>query len=297
MARNLDISALRAVLAVADTGGVTRAAALLNLTQSAVSMQVRRLEEALGVQLFHRAARRMLPSTEGEMLVSYARRIMALNDEALMRLAPESFDAELRLGVPYDIIAPQMPDILRDLSIGFPKMRINLVSSYSRTLKEGFAAGEYDMILTTESPPPEGAEVLSKRRLVWLAAPDGGAARLRPLRLAFKETCFFRPMAQAALDAAGIAWENAFDGDSEAVVEATVAAGLGLTVRIEGQLTQGCVSLGPEAGLPELGGSYICLYDSGQARGALADALRAALRKHYGAAVSSPAGQMAATIL
>jgi DNA-binding transcriptional LysR family regulator len=284
MSRNLDTSALRAVLAVADTGGVTRAAGVLNLTQSAVSMQVRRLEDALGVQLFNRAARKMVPSPEGEKLISYARRILALNDEVLMRLAPQQFDAELRLGVPYDIIAPQMPGILRDLSMGYPKMRINLVSSYSKTLKEGFQAGEFDLILTTEFPPPEGVEVLSKRRLVWIGSPDQRAATLRPLRLAFKETCFFRPVAHAALDAASIAWENAFDGDSETVVEATVAAGLGVSARIEGQVAQGCVALGPDAGLPDLGASYICLYDSGHAKGDLADALRSALRKGYGAA-------------
>ena len=61
----------------------------------------------------------MVPSAEGEKLISYARRIMALNDEVLMRMAPETFDTELRLGVPYDIVAPQIPTILRDLSIGF----------------------------------------------------------------------------------------------------------------------------------------------------------------------------------
>lgn len=282
MSRNLDTSALRAVLAVADTGGVTRAAGLLNLTQSAVSMQIRRLEDALGVQLFIRAARKMEPSAEGEKLISYARRIMDLNDEVLMRLAPQSFDAELRLGVPYDIVAPQIPNILRDLSVGYPKMRINLVSSYSRTLKDGFKAGDFDMILTTEFPPPEGVEVLAKRRLVWIVSPDQRAAANRPLRLAFKETCFFRPVAHAALDAAGITWENAFDGDSETVVEATVAAGLGVSVRIEGQVAQGCVEISPDAGLPDLGHSFICLYDNGQAKGDLADALRSALRTSYG---------------
>lgn len=284
MSRNMDTSALRAVLAVADAGGVTRAAGVLNLTQSAVSMQVRRLEEALGVKLFNRASRKMVPSAEGEKLISFARRIMALNDEALMQLSPESFAAELRLGVPYDIISPQMPNILRDLSIGYPKMRINLVSSYSKTLKEGFAAGDYDMILTTEYPAPEAAEILAKRRLVWVGSADQRAVHARPLRLAFKETCFFRPAAHAALEAAGIEWENAFDGDSEAVVEATVAAGLGVAVRIEGQVAPGCVALGPESGLPDLGVSNICLYDSGQAKGDLADALRAALRAGYGAA-------------
>jgi DNA-binding transcriptional LysR family regulator len=283
MPRNLDTAALRAIVAVADAGGVTRAAGLLNLTQSAVSMQIRRLEEALGTAIFTRTARKMEPSRAGEQLISYARRMLALNDEALIRIAPQSFDAELRLGVPYDIIAPQMPGILRDLSVGFPRMRINLVSSYSRTLKEKYESGEFDLILTTENPPGQGAEILAERRLVWIASPDGLAAQTRPLRLAFKETCLFRPVAHAALDHAGIPWENAFDGDSETVVEATVAAGLGVSVRMDGNVAQGCAPLGAEAGLPDLGSSFVCLYDSGQAKGELADALRAALRQGYGA--------------
>ncbi|MDN5787088.1 LysR family transcriptional regulator [Pseudorhodobacter sp.] len=283
MSRNLDTSALRAVLAVADAGGVTRAAGVLNLTQSAVSMQVRRLEETLGVQLFHRGNRKMKPSPEGEKLISYARRMMALNDEALMRLAPETFDVELRLGVPCDIIAPQMPAILRDLSIGYPKMRIKLVSSGSISLREAFRAGEFDMILTTEFPVPEGVEVLAKHRLVWICSPDLRAVEARPLRLAFKDTCVFRGAAQKALDAAGIVWETAYEGESETVVEANVAAGLAVSALIEGQLAPGCVAIGPETELPALGDCYICLYDSGQAKGDLAEALRAALRQRYGA--------------
>lgn len=284
MSRNLDTASLRAVVAVADAGGVTRAAGLLNLTQSAVSMQIRRLEEALGVTLFDRSARKMEPSREGEQLISYARRMLALNDEALTRLVPESEQPELRLGVPCDIIAPQMPAILRDLAICWPRMRINLVSSYSRVLIEKFRAGEFDLILTTENAAPAGAEVLAERRLIWLASTDGQAAENRPLRLAFKETCYFRAMAHAALDGAGIPWESTFDGDSEAVVDATVAAGLGVTVRMEGEEVRGCAPLPAEAGLPEIGPTFICLYDSGQAKGELADRLRAALRAGYGAA-------------
>jgi DNA-binding transcriptional LysR family regulator len=180
-------------------------------------------------------------------------------------------------------VAPQMPGILKRLSSGWPKMRINLVSSYTKTLKEGFARGDYDLILTTEQRPDPQAEVLASRRLVWVGAGDSSAHEARPLRLAFKETCFFRPVAHAALDAAGIPWESAFNGDSEAVVEATVAAGLGVTVRMEGSVPSHCIEWGVEQGLPTLGSSQICLYDSGQARGELADALRAELRAAYGA--------------
>ena len=93
-------------------------------------------------------------------------------------------------------------------------------------MKEDFARGGFDVILTTEETPDPGAEVLSSRALVWVGAPGGSAWQRRPLRLGFKDTCIFRPRAQAALDAAGIPWEMATGGESEQAVEATVAADL-----------------------------------------------------------------------
>ena len=87
MPRNLDLAAIRSFVTVADVGGVTRAAGYLNLTQSAVSMQIKRLEESLGLQLFLRAARKLALSAEGEQLLSYGRRMLALNDEVLSRFA------------------------------------------------------------------------------------------------------------------------------------------------------------------------------------------------------------------
>jgi len=98
--RNLDLTALRSFVTVIECGGVTRAASLLNLTQSAVSMQIKRLEEGLGRELFLRASRRLTPTAEGEMLLGYARKMLVLNDEALARLMDNAFVGELRLGVP-----------------------------------------------------------------------------------------------------------------------------------------------------------------------------------------------------
>ena len=285
MARNLDIAALRALVTVAETGSVTRAAGLLNLTQSAVSMQIRRLEEALATALFTRAPRQMSLTAQGETVAQYARRICAMNDEALSRLGDQGCEGEIRLGVPYDIISPQIPQVLREMSASFPRIRINLVSSYTSILKDRFARGDFDLILTTEQTPDAGAEVLSEWGLCWLGAIDGRAHLDRPLRVAFKETCLFRPLALEALTAAGIAWEIAFDGDSESVVEATVAAGLGVTVRMETALAAGCAWLRAEegSGLPALPGSKVCLYDSGRIKSEAVEALRTALRSGYSA--------------
>ena len=104
MPRNLDLTALRSFVTVAETGGVTRAAGFLNLTQSAVSMQLKPLEESLNVPLLDRSSRSIALTAAGEQLLGYAKQMVALNDEAWGRLTAEEFEGEITLGVPHDII-------------------------------------------------------------------------------------------------------------------------------------------------------------------------------------------------
>jgi DNA-binding transcriptional LysR family regulator len=283
MPRNLDLTALRAFVTVADTGGVTRAAGLLNLTQSAVSMQLKRLEEGLGRDFFSRAERKLRLTPEGEQLLSYARRMIALNDEALARLTDKGFEGEFRLGVPHDIVYPQMPALLKAVAQEYPRVRVNLVASFTRLLHEGFAQGDYDMILTTEDACRLGGEVLATRDLVWVGAPEGTAWQRRPVRLGFKDTCFFRPIAQAALDAAGVAWEMGFEGECEQVIEATVAADLAISARMRGATPQGVEVIEAANALPALGSLHICLYDAGLQAGPVAEMIRAQIRCAYSA--------------
>src|SRR5918999_4075352 len=161
MARNLDLTALRSFAAVADAGGVTRAAAQLNLTQSAVSMQLKRLEEQLGLSLLDRSARSIALTAQGEQLLAYARRLLALNDEAWGRLTHPSFEGEIDLGVPHDIIYPHVPGVLKRFAAEYPRVKLRLHSLYTSGLKELFARGEMDLILTTESAVDTGGETLA----------------------------------------------------------------------------------------------------------------------------------------
>ena len=281
MPRNLDLTALRSFVTVADVGGVTRAAGYLNLTQSAVSMQIKRLEDALGMQLFLRAARKLALSPEGEQLLSYGRRMLALNDEALSRFTTTACDGEIRLGVPHDVVYPAIPGILKRMALAYPCLRINLVSSFTVLMKEAFAKGDFDVILTTEETPDPGAEVLGARPLVWVGAPDGNAWQRRPLRLGFKDTCIFRPRAQAALDAAGIPWQLATGGESEQAVEATVAADLAVTARMAGSLPDGTMTIPTDNQLPPLGEMKLALYRADRRKDEAVDMLLAELRCAY----------------
>lgn len=283
MPRNLDLTALRSFVTVADVGGVTRAASYLNLTQSAVSMQLKRLEESLGQSLFLRAARKLALSPEGEQLLSYGRRMLALNDEALSRFSSTACEGEIRLGVPHDVVYPAIPGILKRMAQCYPRVKINLVSSFTILMKQDFTRGEFDVILTTEQAPDPGAEVLSARPLVWVGAPDGTAWQRRPLRLGFKDTCIFRPRAQAALDAAGIPWEMATGGESEQAVEATVAADLAVSVRMAGSIPEGTEVLGGDNQLPPVGDMKLGLYRANRRKDEAVEMLLSELRAAYGA--------------
>jgi len=283
MPRNLDLTALRSFVTVADVGGVTRAAGYLNLTQSAVSMQIKRLEDSLGLTLFLRAARKLALSPEGEQLMSYGRRLLALNDEALSQLSAAACAGEIRLGVPHDVVYPSIPGILRRMAQAYPRVRINLVSSFTLLLKQDFAGGAFDVILTTEEAPDAGAEVLSQRQLVWVGAPEGNAWQRRPLRLGFKDTCIFRNRAQSALDGAGIVWETATGGESEQAVEATVAADLAVSVRMVGSIPEGMVPIGGENQLPSVGEMKLALYRNDRRSDDSVDLLMSELRLAYGA--------------
>ena len=260
MPRNLDMTALRSFVMVADTGGVTRAAGFLNLTQSAVSMQLKRLEEALNLQLLDRSSRAISLTASGEQLLGYARRMLDMNDEALARLTHQEYEGEVVLGVPSDIVYPAIPQVLNRFHTEFPRVKVQLVSSYTTRLKSLFAAGKCDLILTTEPGCDQGGKTLAEKPLVWVGAPGGNAWKQRPLRLAFEYNCIFRGGVQAALDAAGIPWEMGVESDSSRTIEASVSADLAVHAAIDGTEPPHVERIQHGGALPDLTSTRINLY-------------------------------------
>ena len=283
MARNLDLTALRSFLTVADAGGVTKAAVQLNLTQSAVSMQLKRLEDALGQTLLDRSQRGMALTAQGEQLLGYARRLLDLNDEAWARMTHPAFEGEISIGVPQDIMYPHVPRILQRFAQEYPRVRVLLHSDYTANLKPRLARAELDLILTTEGSLDPGGETLSRQPLVWVGAAGGQAWRSRPLRFGSSTRCLFRRPAIEALERAGLAWELAVDAISCSTVEVSVTADLAVFVLLAGSLPAQCEEIRHGGALPELPVYRINLYVGDGPRAPLADRLAALVRQAYGA--------------
>jgi DNA-binding transcriptional LysR family regulator len=282
MARNLDMTSLRSLVAIAELGGVTRAASYLNLTQSAVSMQLKRMEEGLGIALLDRTARTVSLTNAGEQLLGYARQMIALNDEAYARLTDHAYEGSIVLGVPHDIVYPAIPQVLRRFHADFPRVKVQLVSSFTSALIKMFERGECDVILTTEADCGHGGEILTRQKLVWIGAPGGTAYRQRPLRLAFESRCIFRPRVQAALTDAGIPWEMAVDSEQTRTIEASVSADLAVHAILEGTIPPIAEEIEHGGSLPDLGDVGINLYcQPGATKVALAE-LVAMVRQAFG---------------
>lgn len=292
--RTLDLAALRSFVAIAQTGSVTRAAAAVHLTQSAVSMQLKRLESSLGQMLFDRSRKAMVLTASGEQLLSYARRLLELNDEVWTRMTDQAYEGELILGAPHDIVYPHIPEVLRAFAKAFPRVRVSLQSSYTHSLKKAFAAGEVDLILTTELIPDSGSEVLESSDLVWIGAPGGSAWRQRPLPLAFEQGCIFRPWVQRALDDAGIPWIMAVDSVSIRTVDASCSADFAVHAAIQSTVPAQLAVVEHGGALPQLPAIKVALYVSEGPSAPLAQKLAGVIRQQWASQAGSEALALAA---
>lgn len=264
MLRNLDIATLRTFITVVEMAGVTRAANKLHLTQSAASMQLKRLEEMVGLTLLTRDSRGMCVTTEGEQLLVAARKLVAMNDETFGQLMQRSDAGEVRFGLTPDIVHPHVPGILKQFVQTYPRASVRLFCKHSSKLLERFKAGKLDVLITTELATGAGGKKLLERDLVWTGAIQGRAWRCDPLPLAFTRICMFREPAIAALDAAGISWVNAVDSgnnfDSGAIA---CAADLGIRADIGGFTAAGMAEvMDIDNRLPRLPSYCVNLYSA-----------------------------------
>ncbi len=282
MSRDLDISLLRAFASVVETGSVTAAARLLNRTQAAVSLQIKRLEEMFGRSLFEREHRRLVLTPAGERLLADARRIVGLNDELFGHMTTPDFAGEVRFGVPTDIVRTYIPPILRRFNQAWPRVRVTLDTGNSFHLLDRYRHGDLDVVLTTDTRRDAGAETLRIDRLVWVGAAGSLMHLEDPLPIAIGDpSCRFRPSVLDALRQAGRQWRLVLEVSNQIAQDATVSAGIAVSAALHDSVPDWLVELGVESGLPLLPEYEINMYAPNTGHNAIADELVRQIRQEF----------------
>ena len=259
MNSSFDIDALRAIVAGTDLGSFARAAVQLGRSQSAISMQLKKLEQQAGTPLFVRKGRGLEPTEAGETLLGYARRIVALNDEAAVAVGATASTAVVRLGLPQDFFNDVMPATLKAFSGKHPQVHVDIRVGDNHKLPGEVSAGRLDgAIAFFEEGSVDAGELLCVLPMRWVAHEmyPGGLSSETVELVTFDHPCLFRTAALSALDRAGRRWRLAVTTPSLQYVWSALRSGRGVGVRIAHALPDGVVclddKLGDEMGLPEL---------------------------------------------
>jgi DNA-binding transcriptional LysR family regulator len=251
---NLSSDLLRTLIAVVEQGGFIKAAEYLHKTQSTVSQQMKRLEQEVGVQVFKTMGRKRRLTNEGEMLVGYARRLLALQDDAIASLQESGVGGEVRVGVSQGVAETMLPELLAGFARENPAVRLFVETGYSPDLNAAYERGEYDLVVTLSLDEAAGkGELLGVEPLAWIGADSWEWSGSRKLPLAtYTEYCQFRQACITALDQSKTPWRIVYTTSSYQGLMAAVKSGLAITVRPQSAVLEGTELVGSRLGLPSL---------------------------------------------
>ncbi len=270
----LDIDQLRTFIAIAETGSFTKAAEVVNKTQSAVSMQMKRLEERLERPIFARDGRASKLTEDGQRLLDYARRLVKLNVETIAAFSDEALSGRVRLGVPDDYADRYLPEIMARFSRAYPGVELTVLCEPSVDLLERIDANEIDLAIVTNCESKRATETFRRERLLWVTSnrhPTHLEERV-PLALG-RPSCIWRHTAIERLESIGRAYRLLYSSSNAGAVAAAVLAGLAVSVLPESGLRPGMRVLTSADGFPDLPSCRIGLVRNAHESLALADAL------------------------
>lgn len=267
MSQTIDIDLLRTLVAVADSGSFSRAAGYVHRTQSAISMQMKRLEDIVGRPLFERDGRQMILTSDGKALTGYGRRMLALQEEALRRFRGDELTGTVRVGIPDDYAASLLPVLFARFAETHPNVHLQVRCEQSGPLRNALSAGEVDLAVLSFGSQTEEGTVLRREPAVWATSEQHMVHRQDPLPLAvFQPDCIFQVWAITALDALGRRYREAYTTSSVSAIQAAVVSGFAVTVVARSSLVPGMRELGADEGFPPLPNVSIVLCRSPRAR-------------------------------
>jgi DNA-binding transcriptional LysR family regulator len=231
----LDLELLRSFVSVVDAGGFTRAGERVHRTQSTVSQQIKRLEDDVGQPLLNRSGKDVTPTEAGERLLSYARRLLALAEEARDVVARPGNEGSVRLGVPEDFAAYRLAKLLATFSRSHPGLRLDVRADQSTSLKRDLDRGDLDLALFKRAAGEKGGIAVWPERVHWITSkshPVDSRTGSVPL-IGYPAGCLYRSRAIHALESARRTWHMAYTSSNLAGIQAAVAAGMGLSILSE----------------------------------------------------------------
>lgn len=250
---DFDPALLRAFVAVNETGGFTRAALRLHLTQSAISHQIRRLEQQVGRRLFLRTTHSLELTEDGSDFLRHAEQILRSLDALTARFRPSPLSGLVRFGVPESFMGDRLPPLLCQFARAFPAVRLDVSVTTYLDLRSMIEAGELDLAVVLSMSGPARERVLRRTQFVWVASDTFEPPRGAPLPLAMAPAqCVNRQVGLAALAATSIDWHIVFTSPSHQGLRAAVLAGLGVTVLTRDSLEPGMKVVDEACGLPPL---------------------------------------------
>ena len=253
----LETDLLRSFVAIVETGSFAAAASHVHRTPSAISMQMKRLEEIVGQRLFEKSGRSVAVTRQGELLLSYSRQILQLNHEAIARFRTPPLEGRLAFGAPDDFGTRFVPRILARFAETHPDVNVDVVLGPSVDLQARLDAGELDLTLVTSSAGRNVAAagtVIFAERLLWVGL-KGGIARRRlptPLALAGLD-CVWRAAALMALDSEGVRYRVSYTSESAQGQLAAILADLAIAPLPQSLVDERLEVVGLDGSLPELG--------------------------------------------
>ncbi len=259
MLLNVETDLLRTIVMVAETGSFSRAGERLLRSQSAISQQIKRLEDAVGKRLLERNSRSISLTAPGEKLLDYARKIIALNDELVSTISEPDLHGKVRLGTPEDFATTKLPDVLARFAQAHPHVTLEVTCDLTLNLLEGFRADQFDLVLVKREPSSgkDGIRVW-REPLVWVAG-QAEIDRNGPLPLVFSPPpCVYRKRALDALERDSQPWRIAYTCGSLSGSIAAVKAGLGVTVLPKEMIPAGLRTV-DTGNLPDLKDTEIAL--------------------------------------
>ncbi len=261
---NLQIDYLRTFIALAETKGFTKAGTQVNRSQSAVSMQIKRLEDEVGKKLFERMGKTVKLTAEGHILIKYALRIVKEHDDAIRALSTPDLEGFIRFGSPEHYTVGILPKLLARFASAYPDVSVEMRCENSDVIKEAVDKGELDVGICTQIS--EGGQVISHDPVVWAADPGFIMQKHKTLCIAvFEDDCIFRTWAIEALEKSGISYRIVYVSRSISGLIDAVRAGFAVAPIIRSNVPSDLQIVGIENGLPVLPVSNIVLHKTKKA--------------------------------